>query len=238
MAILQAQGVSKHFTGVIAVKGMDLAVEESELLGLFGPNGAGKTTLFNLIAGVYYTNSGQIRFMGQDVTRMPAFRRARLGIGRTFQVVRPFRALTVLENLLAVVPRAGTAGRHDAAAARKLLGQIGLEGRANDAAGNLTLGMLKRLEVARALALAPRLLLLDEPLAGLTSKESVDLLDFVRTLKAQTSVIMVEHNVRLALPICDRAIVMDAGAVIAEGTPEEIRRNPAVIRAYLGNEPE
>ena len=235
MEILQAQRVSKHFAGVVAVNCVSLALQEGEFLGLFGPNGAGKTTLFNLIAGAYHTDGGQIRFIERDVTRMPAFLRARLGIGRTFQVVRPFRALSVLENLLAAVPRAGAPGRHDAAAAQELLGQVGLEGRANDLAGDLTLGMLKRLEVARALALAPRLLLLDEPLAGLTGKESMDLLEFVRTLKAQISVIMVEHNVRLALPICDRAIVMDAGAVIAEGTPEEIRRNPAVIRAYLGD---
>lgn len=238
MTILRAKGLSKRFTGVVAVKDMDVSVGEGELLGLFGPNGAGKTTLFNLIAGTFFANTGQIDFMGHDVTRMPAFRRARLGIGRTFQVVRPFRALTVMENLLAAVPSMAAGKRNDADLAWELLGKIDLRCRAHDSAGDLTLGMLKRLEVARALMLSPRLLLLDEPLAGLTGKESADLLLFLQTLRGQTSVIMVEHNVRLALPICDRAVVMDAGAVIAEGAPDQIRRSPAVIRAYLGEDQE
>ena len=238
MAILEARELSKRFSGVVAVDGVDLAVEEGELLGLFGPNGAGKTTMFNLIAGAFHSDGGSIRFMGTDVTRLPAFRRARLGIGRTFQVVRAFRGLSVLENLLAAVQREGAAGPHDVDSAYLLLRQVGLDSRADDPAGALTLGMLKRLEVARALALSPRLLLLDEPLAGLTNKESIDLLSFVSGLKAQTSVIMVEHNVRMALPICDRAVVMDAGAVIAEGSPDEIRRDATVIRTYLGTEAE
>jgi len=238
MTILRAKGLSKRFTGVVAVKDMDVSVGDGELLGLFGPNGAGKTTLFNLIAGTFFANTGQIDFMGHDVTRMPAFRRARLGIGRTFQVVRPFRALTVMENLLAAVPSMAAGKRNDADLAWELLGKIDLQCRARDSAGDLTLGMLKRLEVARALMLSPRLLLLDEPLAGLTGKESADLLLFLQTLRGQTSVIMVEHNVRLALPICDRAVVMDAGAVIADGAPDQIRRSPAVIRAYLGEDQE
>ena len=238
MAILETCDLSKRFSGVVAVNGVSLAVDEGELLGLFGPNGAGKTTMFNLIAGAFQSDGGFIRFMGTDVTRLPAFRRARLGIGRTFQIVRAFRGLSVLENLLAAVQRQGSTGPHDVDSAHLLLRQVGLESRADDPAGALTLGMLKRLEVARALALSPRLLLLDEPLAGLTNKESIDLLSFVSGLKAQTSVIMVEHNVRMALPICDRAVVMDAGAVIAEGSPDEIRRDPTVIRTYLGTEAE
>lgn len=236
--VLAATGLRRRFSGVVAVNGVDLAVWPGELLGLFGPNGAGKTTLFNLVAGSLFPDEGTIKLFGADITRLPAHRRARLGIGRTFQIVRPFRALSVLENLLAAVPSGGAQGRNDAHSARALLRRVGLDERADDAAGDLTLGMLKRLEVARALALSPRLLLLDEPLAGLTNRESVELLEFVRTLTAQTSIVMVEHNVRLALAVCDRALVMDAGAVIAEGSPDAIRRDPAVIRAYLGAEAE
>ena len=234
MTVLRAEGLHKRFSGVIAVKDVDLSVAEGELLGLFGPNGAGKTTVFNLIAGAFYPDKGRIRLNDEDITRLPAFRRARLGIGRTFQVVRPFRALSVLENVLATVPSDDATARHDAETAFELLSQVGLAERAHDPAGELTLGMLKRLEVARALALSPRLLLLDEPIAGLTTREAGELLKFIRSLKARTSVVMVEHNVRLALPICDRAVVMDAGMVIAEGTPPEIRVHPEVVRAYLG----
>jgi branched-chain amino acid transport system ATP-binding protein len=233
-AILEARGVAKRFGGVVAVRGVDLAVQEGELLGLFGPNGAGKTTMFNLIAGAILPDAGQVLLHGRDITREPAWRRARLGIARSFQIVRPFRALSVLENLLAAIPAHGEA--NDAASALALLRRVGLEARARDAAGDLTLGMLKRLEVARALAVGPRLLLLDEPLAGLAAQEATDLLRTVQALKGRMAIVMVEHNVRLALPVCDRAVVMDAGAVLAEGTPEQIRRDPAVIRAYLGAE--
>ena len=233
-AILEARGVAKRFGGVIAVRGVDLDVGEGELLGLFGPNGAGKTTMFNLIAGAILPDAGQVLLQGRDITREPAWRRARLGIARSFQIVRPFRALSVLENLLAAVPAGGQA--NNAASALDLLRRVGLEARARDAAGDLTLGMLKRLEVARALAVGPRLLLLDEPLAGLAGQEAADLLRTVQALKGRKAIVMVEHNVRLALPVCDRAVVMDAGAVLADGTPEQIRRDPAVIRAYLGSE--
>jgi ABC-type branched-subunit amino acid transport system ATPase component len=237
MRVLDAEGLAKHFRGVTAVNGVDLAVAEGELVGLFGPNGAGKTTLFNLIAGAFPPDGGRVRLKGQDITRLPAFRRARLGIGRTFQVVRPFRGLSVLDNVLASVPSAAAAG-DDIEAALALLRHVGLDARAHARAGELTLGMLKRLEVARALAVAPCLLLLDEPLAGLTSGEAGELLGFIASLRERTSIVMVEHNVRLALPICDRAVVMDAGSVIAEGVPAEIRANPQVIRAYLGEETE
>jgi ABC-type branched-subunit amino acid transport system ATPase component len=238
MKLLEARGLDKRFRGVHAVRSVDLDVEPGELLGLFGPNGAGKTTVFNLVAGALYPDAGEIRLLGRDVARLPAFRRARLGIGRTFQIVRPFRSLTVLENVLAAVPRDPDAGAAEAeeGSGHALLASVGLADRADDLAGELTLGMLKRLEVARALALRPRLLLLDEPLAGLTTGEAADLLAFIGTLRSRIGIIMVEHNVRLALPICDRAVVMDAGAVIAAGVPEAIRTNPEVVRAYLGED--
>lgn len=234
--ILEATGLHKSFGGVQAVRGADINVETGEILGLFGPNGAGKSTLFNLVAGEQRPDAGSIVFDGTDVTRLPAWRRVRLGVGRTFQVTRPFRDLTVLENVLAGVARTGAKRLHDEAAAHALLEQVGLAERARDPASQLTLGMLKRLEVARVLALEPQLLLLDEPLAGLSGREASELLEFVVTLKAWTAIVMVEHNVRQSLPICDRAMVMDAGAVIASGLPDEIRVDPRVVRAYLGEE--
>jgi branched-chain amino acid transport system ATP-binding protein len=234
MALLEVEGVHKRFGGVQAVRGVDLIVEKGALLGLFGPNGAGKTTLFNLIAGTAAPNAGRIRLNGVDITGYPAFRRAQLGIARTFQVVRPFRSLTVLDNVLASVPSKAAAHRNDVDDAMAILASVGLDGRADDLAGQLTLGMLKRLEVARALALEPCLLLLDEPLAGLTTGEAADLLSLIQRLKAKTSIVMVDHNVRQSLSLCDRAVVLDAGAVIAAGSPEQVRRDPEVIRAYLG----
>jgi branched-chain amino acid transport system ATP-binding protein len=234
MALLEVRGVQKRFGGVHAVRGVDMTVEAGTLLGLFGPNGAGKTTLFNLIAGTAPPDAGTIRLNGEEITALPSFRRALRGIARTFQVVRPFRSLTVLDNVLAAVPSAAATSRNDADGARAILASVGLEDRANDPAGLLTLGMLKRLEVARALALEPCLLLLDEPLAGLTAGETADLLALIRSLKSRTSIIMVDHNVRQSLSFCDRAIVLDAGSVIAQGSPDEVRRDPHVIRAYLG----
>jgi branched-chain amino acid transport system ATP-binding protein len=236
MSILKAKQLDKRFGGVHAVRGVDIDVAAGEIVGLFGPNGAGKTTLFNIIAGGQQPNSGSVWLHGQDVTALPAWRRARLGIGRTFQVTRPFRELTALENVLAGVPRIGSVRRHDVDAARSLLAQVGLGDRADHEAGRLTLGMLKRLEVARVLAIEPALLLLDEPLAGLSAREASEILDLVVRLKANIAIVMVEHNVRQSLPVCDRAIVLDAGAVIATGTPDQIRVDPKVVKAYLGAE--
>src|SRR3954466_6152404 len=149
MRVLEVEGVQKRFGGIQAVRGVDLHVEKGELLGLFGPNGAGKTTLFNLIAGTTAPNAGRIRLNGSDITRLPAFRRAQLGIARTFQVVRPFRSLTVLENVLAAVPNAAAISRNEPSEAMAILRNVALEHRAHHRAGDLTLGMLKRLEVAR-----------------------------------------------------------------------------------------
>jgi branched-chain amino acid transport system ATP-binding protein len=235
-AILAVRGIEKRFGGLQALRGVGFEVEEGELVGLFGPNGAGKTTLFNLIAGALRPDAGSIQLKGADIGRLPAWRRARLGVARTFQVTRPFRELTALENVLTAIPRDGATRSHDARSARALLTQVGLGDRAGDEAGRLTMGMLKRLEVARALAIEPILLLLDEPLAGLTERESAELLDLVVGLKQRTSIVMVEHNVRQAMPVCDRALVLDAGALIASGKPAQVRVDPLVVRAYLGEE--
>ncbi len=232
--VLEVRDLHKRFGGIHAVRGVSLVVQPGELLGLFGPNGAGKTTLFNMIAGAYPPTGGRIALGGRDITGDPAFARARAGIGRTFQICRPFRSLTVAQNVLAAIPPGGSGGRDDRAQARAILDAVGLGRRAEEPAAQLTLGMLKRLEVARALALAPKLLLLDEPLAGLTASETVELLGLIRTLKARASVILVDHNVRQSLNVCDRAVVMDAGAVIASGSPDAIRSDPGVRRAYLG----
>jgi len=234
MTLLATRRLDRRFGGVHAVRGVDLDVSAGEIVGLFGPNGAGKTTLFNLIAGNYPPDSGSVMLRGKDITRLPAWQRARLGIGRTFQVTRPFRDLSTLENVLTGVPRSGSGRQHDVEAAHTLLAKVGLADRADELAGRLTLGMLKRLEVARVLALDPTLLLLDEPLAGLTGREASDILDLVVSLKAGIGIVMVEHNVRQSLPICDRAVVMDAGSVIAAGSPEQIRTDPKVVRAYFG----
>jgi ABC-type branched-subunit amino acid transport system ATPase component len=234
--VLKTQKLDKRFDGVHAVRGVDMEVAAGEIVGLFGPNGAGKTTLFNIIAGRLQPDSGTVSLHGNDVTALPAWRRARLGIGRTFQVTRPFRELTALENVLTGVPRFGSTRDHGVDAARSLLTQVGLGDRADDPAGRLTLGMLKRLEVARVLALEPTLLLLDEPLAGLSAREASEILDLMVKLKTNIAIVMVEHNVRQSLPVCDRAIVLDAGAQIATGTPDEIRVDPKVVKAYLGAE--
>jgi branched-chain amino acid transport system ATP-binding protein len=234
--VLHAQGLAKRFGGVQAVRGASLEARRGEIVGLFGPNGAGKTTVFNLIAGTLKPDEGRIRLNGEDIAGLPSWRRARLGVGRTFQVTRPFRDLTVLENVLAAVPRAGASDAHGEAAAMALIERVGLADRAGEPAARLTLGMLKRLEVARALALEPVLLLLDEPLAGLTGREAGDILAFVATLKERMAIVMVDHNVRQSLPVCDRAVVMDAGEVIAAGLPEAIRSDPRVVAAYLGQD--
>jgi len=234
MTLLTTRGLDRRFGGVHAVRGVDLDVSPGEVVGLFGPNGAGKTTLFNLIAGSFRPDSGQVLLQGKDITGLPAWRRARLGIGRTFQVTRPFRDLTTIENLLTGVPRKGSTRSHDADLARTLLAKVGLAERADELAGRLTLGMLKRLEVARVLAIDPTLLLLDEPLAGLTSREATEILDLIVSLKAGIGIVMVEHNVRQSLPVCDRAVVMDAGKIISSGTPEQVRTDPKVVQAYFG----
>lgn len=245
MTVLEGRGLTRRFGGLVAVDRVDIQVHQGEILGLFGPNGAGKTTLFNLLAGAILPSEGHVYLEGREVTHLPAHRRAQLGLARTFQIVQPFRSLTALENVLVALARdsyrrllplgkLGTPERR--AKAMALLEQVGIADFANRNVSQVPLGVLKRLEVARALALEPKVLLLDEPLAGLTFKEAEEVLAVVTALRGRIAVVLVEHHVRLALPVCDRAMVLDRGAVIAEGGPEAVRSDPRVIQVYLGEE--
>ena len=243
MSALEVLELTKSFGGLRAVAGVSLAAEHGRVLGLFGPNGAGKTTLFNLIAGAVHADSGRGLLEGEDISRLPAHRRAQRGLARTFQVVKPLNELSVMDNVMVplahdrlrrLLPlrRYRTGPRVERA--RALLERVGLQDHAPLSAGALPLGMKKRLEVARALALAPKVLLLDEPLAGLSLKDAKLVLDVVRAAREEAAVILIEHNVRLAMAVCDHAVVMEAGAVIAAGAPDAVKRDPKVIKAYLG----
>lgn len=236
--LLDLDNISKDFGGLRAVSRASFAVRAGEILGLIGPNGAGKTTLFNMIAGATRPTSGRIRLQGEDITRLGAHQRCKRGIARTFQLVRPFADLTVLENVAVgrVYGRDAVWNRRQAAAsAGDALARVGLAGQANAVARHLTLVNRKRLELARALATRPTLLLLDELLAGLNPTEVLEAMDLIRAIRADgITVIMVEHMVKGIFGISDRIVVMNAGERIAEGTPAEIATNQIVIDAYLG----
>ena len=236
--LLKLDNISKDFGGLRAVSRVSLAVHAGEILGLIGPNGAGKTRLFNMIAGATRPTSGQIVFQGEDITRMGAHQRCKRGIARTFQLVRPFADLTVLENVAVgrVYGRDAVWSRRQAAAdAAGVLARVGLAGQRNVTARHLTLVNRKRLELARALAARPALLLLDELLAGLNPTEVLESMELIRAIRADgITVIMVEHVVKSIFGISDRIVVMNAGEQIAEGTPAQIAANQRVIDAYLG----
>jgi branched-chain amino acid transport system ATP-binding protein len=231
--------VTKRFGGVAAVDGVNIAVGKGEIVGIIGPNGAGKTTLLNCISGVYRLDGGDILWEGASIAGMPPFRVARLGIGRTFQIVRPFASMTVRENAAI----GALFGKADArrgpkkafAIADQVLELVGLKARANDPVATLTIPDRKRLEVARAVATRPHLLLLDEVMAGLNNVEVDEALEMVRTVHATgVTVVLIEHVMRVIVGICDRAIVLESGRVLAEGEPEVVLRDERVIQAYLG----
>ena len=238
--LLELTGVSRSFGGLAAVKAVDLRIESGEIVGLIGPNGAGKTTLFNLITGTFRPNSGSILFDGRDITRLAPHARCRLGIARTFQLVRPFPNLSVLDNVAvgSVYGRQPASSRRAAeAAARETLELLGLGDRAQRLAGSLTLVDRKRLELARALATRPRLLLLDELLAGLNPSEVNAAMDLVRGIRdSGVTIVMVEHLVKALFGVSDRVAVLSAGEKICEGTPENVAQDPRVVDAYLGTD--
>ncbi|MGC8890880.1 MAG: ABC transporter ATP-binding protein [bacterium] len=239
MSILEVIDLWKSFGGMIAVKGVSFSVRKGELLGIIGPNGAGKTTLYNLITGFYRPDRGRILLYGEDITGVPPHKLARKGLVRTFQLVRPFLGMTVLENVLVpIYARFGMLGgnRNEIIKeAREKLKIVGLLNKEELLAEVLSHGEKKKLEIARALAINPDILLLDEPVGGLTPKEIDEIVDLIREVhKSGITVIIIEHNMRAIMNLCRRILVLNFGEILAEGTPEEIKSNPKVIEAYLG----
>ena len=236
--LLRTENVVKRFGGLVAVNRVSFELYEGEILGLIGPNGAGKTTLFNCINGIYRPEEGRIFFRDTDITGWQPSRLARLGMARTFQIVRPLAELTVRENVM-VGAAFGEKRLPLAQAARvadEVLEFLGLADRADQLAGSLNVAQKKRLELARALASQPRLLLLDEVLAGLNPKEVDEMVDTIRRIREQgITILIIEHVMRAIMNLSDRILVLDFGELIAEGTPEEIAQNERVIKAYLGD---
>jgi branched-chain amino acid transport system ATP-binding protein len=234
--LLSARGVSKSFGGLQVVKSVDFDVGTGELVGVLGPNGAGKTTLFNLISGDLGLSSGEITLAGQPLSRLPAHRRAALGIGRTYQIPRPYGAMTTFENLLvSALFSAGKSERDSYRTCLAILADCGLAARANRPAGSLTLLDRKRLELARALAGEPKLLLLDEIAGGLTDGEAADLVSLIRKIQRNgVTIIWIEHVVHALMAVADRIMVLDFGSKIADGRPAAVMADPQVRRAYMG----
>jgi branched-chain amino acid transport system ATP-binding protein len=236
VALLEVERLTKGFGGVLAVNHVDFALEAGELLGIMGPNGSGKTTLFNLIAGALRPDRGRIRFAGRDIAGLLPHRVCARGIARTFQLVRPFGGLTALDNVRVGCLYGRRRGAADARAeALRLLTLVGLEGRAATPAASLTLMDRKRLELARALATAPDLLLLDEFMAGLNPTETAAAMDLIRRLVADgLTVLMVEHIVWALMDLARRIVVLSAGEKIADGPPAAVAADPRVVDVYLG----
>ncbi|MRI33605.1 high-affinity branched-chain amino acid ABC transporter ATP-binding protein LivG [Endozoicomonas sp. OPT23] len=249
--LLEASDLSMRFGGLLAVDQMALKINQGEIVSMIGPNGAGKTTVFNCLTGFYKATGGDIRFKGQAIEGMPGFKIARLGVVRTFQNVRLFKAMTVLENLLVAQHRHLNTGllaglfktpgfkKSETEAIAKSefwLDKVGLTEFANREAGNLAYGQQRRLEIARCMVTNPELLMLDEPAAGLNPNETAELDELISDLRRDhgVTVLLIEHDMKLVMEISDRIYVINQGRPLASGTPDEIRNNPEVIKAYLG----
>jgi branched-chain amino acid transport system ATP-binding protein len=235
--LLELRSVSRRFGGLAAVSDVSLAIKAGEIIGLIGPNGAGKTTLVNVITGVHPASSGQVLFDGRDITRLAPWQAARAGVGRTFQIVQPFPELSVVENVAAAALFAGGAAsiREARAKAHEHLEFVGLGDLAERSASALTLAMRKRLELAKGLAMRPKLLLLDEVNAGLNSSEINQALELIQAIAQRgVTILIIEHLMKVVTSLCSRVVVLHHGELIAEGIPGEVMRNPKVVQAYLG----